>query len=255
MRLIVTATYDAPRAGLVYRDGVRNAVRAVSAGIGRWTPGWLGWFAIALLWLIGIAILRLEDHRGTLIGVAQLIPTVGLVLALALLLELASAGYRNDDSSGAAAAIALTQALDAAPPRHLAVDLVLQGADGIGLRRFLRAHHAKAPSTIVLGIAPCGDGSPGWFESDGSLIPLAYFKELRRLCAGLGAQALRSRGRTPALPARLQRLPAIALGTSGGGGDDPVAIDRTVELGLLLVDGIDAYVGRRLSAGRAPTPV
>jgi hypothetical protein len=254
VHLIVTAGYDARRAGLVYRDGPRKALRAVSVRIGRWTPGWLGWLAIALLWLIVIAVLRLEGHRGTLIGVAQLIPTVGLVLALALLLELASARYRIDDASGAAAAIALSQALDAAPPRHLSVDLVLQGADGIGLRRFLRARDSKAPTTIVLGIAPCGDGSPGWFESDGPLIPLAYFKELRRLCAGLGAQPLRSRSQTPALPARLRRLPAIALGTSRGAGDNPVAIDRTVELGLLLVDGIDAYVGRRLTADRAPTP-
>ncbi len=253
VHLIVTANYAAPRSGLVFRKRTRTALRRLEALFGRWRLGWLGWFTIALLWLIATAVLRLEGHRGTVIGIAQLIPTVGLVLALALLLEIASAGFRNEEASGAAAAIALVQALDAAPPRHLAVDLVLQGADGIGLRRFLRAHDAKPPTTVVLGIAPCGSGAPGWFESDGALIPLAYFKELRRLSAGLEVRPLHGRADTPALPARLRRLPAIALGSSEGAGDDPVAIDRTVEVGLMLVDAIDAYVARRARAG-APTP-
>ncbi len=110
----------------------------------------------------------------------------------------------------------------------------------------------------MLGIAPCGSGEPCWFESDGALVPLAYFRELRRLCAtvarddpGLGAQPRRSRGETPALRARQRRLPSIALGSSGGSGSDPEAVDRIVEFGLLLADAIDAYVGRRAAAGQA----
>ena len=61
----------------------------------------------------------------------QLPPAVALVLALALLLEAAGAGYgpaAGDNGSGVAAAITLTRALAADPPRNLTVELVLQGA-------------------------------------------------------------------------------------------------------------------------------
>ena len=77
VRLIVTANYDAGRTGLVYR----TALRAPAARLARLTPcpGWLGWFAIVLTWLLVIAVLRLGGAKGTAIGAAQLLPTVGLV--------------------------------------------------------------------------------------------------------------------------------------------------------------------------------
>jgi hypothetical protein len=265
VHLIVTANYDSGRTGLVTRPRAPRATTVAADAFGRWTPGWLGWLAIALAWILAIAILRLEGHRGTVIGVAQLIPTVGLVLALALLLEQASARFgttEDDNSSGVAAALALVKALDAAPPRHLNVDLVLQGAGdggGIGLREYLRKHSGgrTAPNTVVLGIGPCAHGDPLWVESDGALVPFAYFRELRRLCEtvaredpGLHATSARGRGRTPALPARERRLPAIALGASGEGGE---AVDLVVEFGLLLVEKIDSYVASRAVTGQ-PTP-
>jgi hypothetical protein len=215
--------------------------------------------------VLAISILRLEGHRGTVIGIVQLIPTVGLVAAFALLVEQASAAFgpgESDNASGVAAAIALVKALDAAPPRHLNVDLVLQGAGdggGIGLRHYLRTRRRErtAPNTVVLGIAPCENGSPLWFRSDGALVPMNYLRELRRLCEsiarddpGLQATSKRGRGHTPALPARERRLPAIALGSTGKGGE---AVDLVVEFGLLLVEAIDAYVAERAPA-REATP-
>jgi ABC-type proline/glycine betaine transport system permease subunit len=265
VHLIVTANYDAGRSGLVSRGRLRAAAAAAADTTNRWGPGWLGWLALALAWALTTAILRLEGHRGTVIGIAQLIPTVGLVAAFALLVEQASAafgGTENDNSSGVAAAIALAKALDAAPPRHLNVDLVLQGAGdggGIGLRRYLRrrGRERTAPNTVVLGIAPCAHGHPLWFQSDGALVPMSYFRALRQLCEslaredpGLRAHPRRSRGQTPALAARERRLPAIALGATGNGSD---AVDLVVEFGLLLVEAIDAYVATRTPA-RQPTP-
>jgi hypothetical protein len=136
------------------------------------------------------------------------------------------------------------------------------------LRRYLKArrHGLKAPNTIVIGAAACGEGNPAWFQSDGSLVPFGYFKQLRKLSAAvagqnphLGARAQRGRGTTPALPARTRRLPAIAVGAFDQRGlaprshqatDTPErvdagSIDRVVEFGLLLVDAIDAYLGSR----------
>jgi hypothetical protein len=271
VHLIITANYDVGRAGLVYRGRVRSATTWLAGITGRAGPGWLGWLALALVWLLVVAVLRVDGDKGTTIGVAQLPPTVGLVLALALLLEQATARFgpgANDNASGVAAAVALASALDVSPPRRLAVELVLQGAgDGgaIGLRRFLRARREtyRAPNTIVIGIAACGQGNPCWFHSDGALIPIGYFKQLRRLAAGvasenphLNAGRHRGRGTTPALPARSRRLPAIAIGAlderglaprSHQASDTPDrldagSVDRLVEFGLALVDAIDAYL-------------
>jgi hypothetical protein len=274
VRLVVTANYDAGRSGLVYRDPLRSAAAWLARTFGRASPGWLGWLAIAFLWLLAVAVLRVGGDKGTAIGLAQLLPTVGLVLAFALLLEQAAAGFgpaANDNASGVAAAIALVRALDVSPSPQLEVELVLQGAgDGgsIGLRRYLqrRPQTHKASNTIVVGIAASGQGDPVWFLSDGTLVPLGYFKQLRKLSATVASQnphlrakAHRGRGTTPALPARSTRLPAIAVGAldqrglparSHQAADTPdrvdtVSVDRVVEFGLALVDAIDAYLGSR----------
>ncbi|TMM07736.1 MAG: M28 family peptidase [Actinobacteria bacterium] len=274
VHLIITANYDVGRTGLVYRDRLRSAATWLAGITGRVGPGWLGWLAVALVWLLVVAVLRVDGDKGTTIGVAQLPPTVGLVLALALLLEQGTARFgpgANDNASGVAAAVALAGALNVSPSRRLEVELVLQGAgDGgaIGLRHFLRARREthRAPNTIVIGIAASGQGSPCWFHSDGTLLPLGYFKQLRRLADGvasdnphLKARPQRGRGTSPALPARSRRLPAIAVGAldqqglatrSHQAADTPEqvdagSVDRVVEFGLLLVDAIDAYLINR----------
>ena len=284
VRLIITAGYDAGRMGLAYRDLPRAAsarARDLTRGL---VPGWLGWLVIALAWLAAVAIVRLEGSNGTAIGVAQLIPTVGLVLALALLLELSSAEFgpsAGDNGSGVAVAIALARALDAAPPHRVSVELVLEGAGdgpGIGLRRYLRARRgALAPANaLVVGIAACTAGAPRWWVSDGALVPLRYFARLRELCADvardephLGARPHRGRGASPALPARVAQLPAITIGCLDERGLvprshqrrdaveqlDAAALDRALQFGLLLVDAIDEHLGRSEPQGAARAQV
>lgn len=269
-RLIVTANYDAGRTALVYRAPFRRAAAALRDLTGPLALGWLGWLSIAITWLLAIAVIRASVHHpGTALGALQLPPTVALVLALALLLEAAGAGYgpaAGDNASGTAVAIGLVRALAAAPPRNLTVELVLQGAgegQEIGIRRYMRARRRelKPANVIVLGVAPCGAGQPRWWQSDGRLTPIRYTRRLRELAAVLAAEqphltaaGHRGRGGTPALAARTQRLPAIAIGSLDRDGlapqshqptDTPDAIDpegmnRSLELGLLLVNAIDA---------------
>ena len=273
VRLILTAHIDAGRVGLMFRRPLRDAaarLRELTRGL---LPGWLGWLAIALICLEGIAVARVEGSKGTGIGLAQLIPTVVLVLALALLLDHGTADFgpaAGDNGSGVAAAVGITRALAAGLPRHAAVELVLQGAgDGsaIGLRRYLRARKGelKPSSAVVLGISPCASGSPRWWISEGQLVPRRYFGALRVLAASVAAEAphldarpVRSRGGSPALPAA-GRLPALAVGMLDPHGVVPgshtradtvdhverASIDRAVEFGLLLVDAVDAHLGRR----------
>ncbi len=270
-RLILTANYDAGRVGLVYRDALRRASGFLRRAVHAITPGWIGWLVVAIVWLLVVAFLRLEGHRSQAIGAIQLPPTVALVLGFALLLELATADWSpaaGDNASGVAVAIALARALGAAPPAHLAVELVLTGAgDGgqLGLRRYLRARRAErtAPTTVVLGLASCAGGMPRWWRSDGALVPLRYPRPLRELAARIGAEEPylgvaphTARGASAALPARRARLPAITIGCLDDHGLSPRshhrddtsaavdsgALDAAVQFGLLLIDGIDAAV-------------
>ncbi len=273
VRLILTANYDAGRSGLAYRDGLRAVVaplRRLTGGLG---PGWIGWLAICLAWVLLTAILRLGGGHGTVIGVVQLVPTVALVLALTLLLELASSDFgpgAADNASGVAAAISVARALDAAPPTQAAVEIVLAGAGdgaGIGLRKYLRARRGelKSGNTVVVGFGPCGGGKPRWWDSDGALVPVRHFAGLRDLCRrmaaedpGLDLAPTRGRANSPALRARLARLPSIAIGCLDQRGlvanshqsTDTVdslqkaSLDGIVEIGLLLTDAIDGYLAR-----------
>jgi hypothetical protein len=270
-RLILTANYDAGRAGLAYRDPFRRACAALRRATLGLAPGWLAWLSIAIAWLLAVVIVRLEGTHGHGIGVIQLPPTVGLVLALALLLELATANWSpaaGDNGTGVAVALELARALDAAPPRALEVEVVLEGAgEGgqIGLRRYLRSRRGerRAANTIVLGVAACSGGSPRWWCSDGPLVPLRYTRRLRQLAERvaadephLGATGNRGRGATPALPARIARLPAIAIGCLDRSGlvtrshqstdvaktIEADALEGAVQFGLVLIDAIDAAV-------------
>ena len=278
VRLIVTANYDAGRAGLAYRNWLRVPVARGKrlAGGGRLTPGWLGWLGIAMVWLLVVAALRHGGASGTPIGVIQLIPTAGLVIALALLLELGSAPFgpaAGDNGAGTALALALVRALDAAPPARLDVELVLQGAGEagmIGLKHHLRARRRelRAGNTIVLGVAAAGAGQPRWWISDGPLVALPTLGRLRRLAArtaarddSLGARPHRGRGTSPALPARVRRLPALTIGClderglaprSHQAGDradalEPGTLNALLRFGLALVDAIDADLARAVS--------
>jgi hypothetical protein len=280
VRLILTANYDSGAAGLVWRRIPRRLARRIGRLGGDRGPGWLGWLAVLLAWLLVIAILRQDGASGSGVGAAQLIPSISLVLVLAALLELSAAEpspAANDNASGVAAVLAIARALDSAPPRRLAVDVVLQGsgeAGGIGLRRFLRARRGRrrAVNTVVLGLAPCGAGRPRWWLSDGPLVPLRYHARLRSVAARLasaeptlGFEGRRGRGATPALAARLAGLPALSIGRVDELGLaprshtpqdtpeqlEPRAVDGTVQLALMLIDAIDEDLGRSAAAGAA----
>jgi Peptidase family M28 len=271
VRLIVTANYDAGRAGFAYRPVLRRAASAVRRALFGFTVGWLGWLSLTIVALLALAIVRIGGHKSETIGAIQLLPTIVLVLSVALLLELATAEpgpAAGDNGSGVGVAIELVRALDAAPPRHVAVELVLQGAgdaEGLGLRRYLRSHRAELTpgNTVVIGVAACGSGSPRWWTSDGPLIPLRYNRQLRALCAELqdaeptlDAASHRGRGAAPAFTAMLFRRPAVSVGCLDPEGlaprshrrddtaatIDPEALDSAVQFGLLLVDEIDRWL-------------
>lgn len=279
--IVLTAGYDAGRAGVVHRDALRRPFARSRTALRGFVLGWIGWLALSLAALIAVAVGRYEGAGGAWIGVVQLVPTVVLVVALAGLAELAGAPFgpsAGDNATGVAAVLEMAAALDAAPLAQAAVHVVLTGGSdvsGIGLRRYLRARRRsmRPANTIVLGLGPCAHGTPRYLLSDGAFVPLRSVSALHALCAetaredpGLGLAPHRARGSSPALPARLAGLPAITLaGLDASGlsphahqaGDTAESVDEpalagTVQAALLLVDLIDGFLARQ-SPTRSPT--
>jgi hypothetical protein len=271
-RVIVTANYDAGRAGLVYRAAPRvlaATLRRAGAG-GRLSLGWLGWLTIALLWLVVIAIARNAGSSGTVIDIVQLVPSIGLLIAIVALVELGlspPSPAASDNAAGVAVALAAIAALDARADGSAAADLVLQGSsdrDPVGLRRYLSRDGAARERPIVLGIAASGSGSPRWWRSDGPLWPLGYDRRLRELAADVypATGGHRGRGTTPALGARAAGLRAIAIGCLDDRGVaprshlrtdtpeqlDPSSIDATTRAAVAIITAIERTIAPRTSA-------
>lgn len=269
VRLVIAAHYDAPRTGLAYRPAVeRLAVRL---------PRPLLVVAVALAALAAVALARLQGVEGAALGIVQLVPTAGLILAVALYLDVALSDPgpgANEPGSAAGAALALAEELDRRPLRALEVEVVLAGAGSVGslgMRGYLRARRRwPRDSVVVLALGPCGRGHPRYAVSEGPVLPLRFHPRLIELCAEVAAERphlrarpLRSRALTPAHPARVARLPAIAISCRDESGaipgarqhaDLPGQLNRrtandVLELCVALVDRLDADVAARRAAG------
>jgi hypothetical protein len=280
LRLVVMARYDAGRSGLMYAEPVRAAaarLRRLARGHG---PGPAGWATLAMVVLAGCAGARLAGIEAEWLAVVQLVPTVGLTFGVAALLDTMLSGFvpaAGDNASGVAVALDLVEALDAAPPRHLAVELVLTGA-GEGLALGAREHMRKLRRTtgrqdvVVLNVAACGAGRPRWWSREGPLLPLAYHPQLRAAAARAAAaephlEALPHVSRWPsdAFPARLRGFPAITIGCLDHRGVvprshrtddlpgrvDPGAMRAALELCLVLVAELDDDLARAVAAQTA----
>ncbi len=272
-RLIITANYDVGRVGLAYRDRLRELTGRARRRLAGFTVGWQGWLIVAIVWLLITAIVRLEGHQSAGVGAVQLIPTVGLLVALALLLELAAAAWSpgaGDNGSGVGVAVAVARAVSSSPPENVNVEVVLIGAgdsEGAGLHHYLRQRRRthRPANTVVLGIAACPGGSVRWWRTDGPLLPLRYGARLATLARRvadeqpqLGARPHDGRGTTPALAARRARIPALTIGClderdlapgSHQPGDvaealDRAAHDQTLQFVLMLIDAIDAALAQ-----------
>jgi len=268
VRLVITAAVDAPRTGAIYRDRYVRAEASARRALRGHLSSPPAWIAAALLVLCVLAGLRLAGVDSPALGPVQLVPTVGLLLAVGALIDIAlsppSPGA-NADASAVAVALALVDALEDAPPRNLDVEVALAGAgDGarLGMGAFVaaRRHTRRAEEVAVLALGPCGAGRPRFHTSEGLLFPLRMHPRLVALARRAAAREahLRAapavRGLTGALPARTARWPAISVvcldehdrapharqPSDTPDQIDPAAMQRALELCLALVAELDA---------------
>jgi len=255
--LLVCAAYDAPRRGLVFRDGLRR----LAARAPRRAPGPLGWLILAALAVAGASGLRLLLADEPLwLGLLQFLPTVALLLALAAAIDVALSEVSpgaNGDASAVAVALALHDELTADPPAELAPALLLTGAGegvpSLAVRAHLKAERLAADRVLLLEIGPCGAGAP---------VVSTRHPQVRAAAAEAGLPLVALRRPTAVRAARSVRLPAARLaGLDSRGitprlrtGDDvperldPEAMEAALDAALDLVEALDVL----LEARRAP---
>jgi Peptidase family M28 len=268
VRLVITAGVDAPRTGAVFADRWARAETRARRALGGHLSSPPATLAFLLFAIAALGVARLAGGAGQTLGAVQLIPSVGLLVAAGVLIDIAlsppSAGA-NADASAVAVALALGDALAESPPRNLDVELALAGAgDGrqLGMRSYVRERRRarRAEEVAVLALGPCGAGRPRFYTSEGLLFPLRLHPRLIDLArtvatreAHLGARAAR-RGYTGALPARAARWPAISVACldehdrpprarqpdDTADALDPAALSATLELCLALIAALDA---------------
>jgi Peptidase family M28 len=270
VRLVITAAYDAPRAGLARREPIRRAVARARGLLRGRLPSAGAAVALSLAAVAGLAGVRLGGIDAGWVGVLQFVPTVALLAALGLAVDagLARTGPgAGEPASGAAVALALAAALDRDPPRHLGVELVLAGAGegpSLGMAAFVKGRRKRwrPEATAVLHVAACGRGRPHFWVTDGPLVPLRLHPRLRELAAQAGASPHRGHGASGAWRARRARWPAIAIGCltdeawppgSGTANDtaervDVAAMQAALVTCMALVRALDDDLAQRVAA-------
>jgi hypothetical protein len=249
--LVIVAHHDAARSGLVLSERWERRRAALGTTIGR-SIGPLELFFWALLCVLACCLLRLPGLSGTALTAIQLVPTAALIVAAALLIDIALSGPgpgENDNASGVALALALARR----PLKHLGVHLVLPGAQKAmadGMRAFLRRHRGELDRTrtVVVNLDEVGAGAVRWSSREGPIVTLRSHPELTALCEAVAeddeaahARPIINRVPSDGYAARAAGLPAITITCRSEPGYAPSQVD-TVALGRA-----EAFCGELLS--------
>jgi Peptidase family M28 len=277
-RLILCAHYDAAQTGRAFH--ARTVERA--ARLQSHLPFPIGpfrivfWSLAALLPVLGA---RMAGVDAEWLSIVQLLPTLILIIAVFLLVDIALSGVvpgANDNASGVATALALARELDRDPPERLDVWVLLTGAEWSlqeGMRSFLRARRDQLPrdSTYFLCLDTVGLGDVRFETAAGWAVSFPMDRRLVQLCEaiaeadragdhGYRARALRHAGLPgDSVAARVRRyaattitcadeldvVPGVHTAADVPERIDAAALERAHGFALELVRQLDRDVGRR----------
>ena len=226
LRLVLVAHYDAARSGYVFGErGLRLARRLSERGrvlLGPWRL--IFWAGMApLLAILGA---RMAGFEPGWLSILQLFPTVLLVLAVFLLLDIALSGTvpgAYDNASGVAAVLSAAQRLETEPPQNLDVWVVLSGAEEClseGMRSFVRDNRKQLDRerTVFVNVDSVSYGEVHYETSEGPVISTRLDAATVELCEALSAADPANRARpvrsplsTDALPVAIRRRRAITI--------------------------------------------
>lgn len=251
--LLLVAHYDSGRGGLVRRDAWRRRLTAI---------GPLSPFFGSLAAVLVCCLVRLAGVDGTWLSVVQFVPTVALIVAFPLLLDMAMSAVQqgeNDNASGVALALRLAERAD---PELFGVHVVLTGSQKAlaqGMRSFVRAHRDELARdrTVVLNLDQVGDGSPRYTRREGAIPALRSHPQLVRLAAESAedepARPLSNRVPSDGFAARSAGIAAITISCRRVGGWasgrlDEEALAAAEAFCLELIGRLDSELGPELAA-------
>jgi hypothetical protein len=268
--LLLVAHYDAGRGGIALGQKA-EARRAAFGNLIRRPIGPLEPLLWAELAVVVCCLLRLAGLSGLLLTVVQFIPTVLLIVAVALLLDIALSPARageNDNASGAALALRLAERFQGGRLEHLDLHVVLTGgqkAIAAGSRAFLKRHKRELgrERTVVVNLDAVGSGTVRYTSREGPVLAIKSHPQLVQLCEAIaeddeeenafGARSLVNRSPSDGYAARSAGLPAITISCRGRldyvpAGVDEEALERAEGFCAELIRRLDAEVGPDLAA-------
>jgi Peptidase family M28 len=284
-RLILMAHYDAARTGYIFSKAskrIRGLPDRVRLGLGPFRL----FFWVGLAPLLPILGARMAGLDATWLNAAQAIPTIVLIVAAFLLIDIALSEIvpgAYDNASGVAAVLSAAEDLTAHPPENLDVWIVLAGSEESfceGSRAFVRSRRKQLDRehTYFLNVDSVSSGQVAYEVSQGAVISVPHDRQLIELCEALaaagaadgGAMAIRHPLLDDALPPRIHRLRSITLRTTDEDGNlapwyhthddvpervDSAALHRATDFVVALSRLIDREAGRTTGtpAGTEPS--
>jgi hypothetical protein len=285
-RLVLMAHYDAARTGYIFSKAskrIRRMPERLRLGLGPFRL----FFWLGLAPLLPILGARMAGLDATWLSALQAIPTIVLIVAGFLLIDIALSDIvpgAYDNASGVAAVLSAADELTANPPDNLDVWIVLAGSEESfceGSRAFVRSRRKEfdRATTAFVNVDSVSFGQVAYEVSQGPVISLPHDPQLIELCEALsasgaaggdGARPIRHPLLDDAMPARARRMRAITLRTTDPDGNlapwyhthddvpervDAEALTRATDFLVSLARLVDRDAGRQTGAtGASPPP-
>ena len=272
-RLVLMAHYDAARTGAIFGRRVSERIATLSDRLKR-PIGLLQPLFVSLVVVLACGILRLFLGDNPIIAIVQFIPTVVLIVAVPLLLDVALSGVvpgANDNASGVATVLRLADRYGGKLD-NFNLWVVFPGAhepQAAGAREFFDRHEGDLPAanTVVLNVDEVGAGTVRYARREGPVFTSPHHPSLLELCDAIteedeeesrfGAKAIVSRAFSDGLAARNKRIPAVSVSCRNALGYAPhhhrasdtaenideEALERAYGFCCALVERIDARIG------------
>ena len=244
-QIVLVAHSDAGRGGLALGRRLRRPFGAQP----------LLWAQLAVL---ACCLVRVAGPDPLALSVVQFVPTVGLIVAVALLLDIALASTRggeNDNASGVALALLLAERFGAQRLEHFDVHVLFSGAQkalAAGMLSFLRRHRGELDrqTTVFINLDEVGSGSVRYAGKEGPLITIKAHVQLMEHC---DAPTVVNRSPSDGYAARLRGFPAITISCRDADGNahprvEEETIDRAAKFCAELIARLDAELGPALAA-------
>ncbi len=281
-RLILMAHYDAARTGYVFSKA-SNRIRKLPERTRLALGPFRLFFWLGLAPLLPILGARMAGLDATWLNAVQAIPTIVLIVAAFLLIDIALSEIvpgAYDNASGVAAVLSAAEELSADPPQNLDVWVVLTGSEESlceGSRAFVRSRRKQLDrgTTYFLNVDSVSYGQVAYEVSEGAVISIPHDPHLIELAEALSeagaaddpAKPVRHPLLDDALPPRVRKYPAITVRTTDAAGNlapwyhteddlpgrvDLTALDRATRFVVALSRLIDREAARATVAATEP---